>query len=185
VFNSKLNVAIFLLALLVLSSVSFAFSLTSPDSIEVQGKETYFLVKVFNESKDDQLLKVNFYSTTQSSVSAPKSVASNAYADVKITVFNNNQPNYNEIDSKLEIYLGKDLEEKNITLKMISSGENNSANFFVGLFSLGSFFTESTSFTITEWIVFWVLVIVAAILIIAFISRVTKRSKKEKEDWED
>lgn len=181
------KVAIFLLFLVIFSSISFAFTVTAPESVEVNEKEIYFFVKVFNESTNSLPLKVNFFSTTATKISAPKIVQPNTYADIKITVFNNNQSNYNEVDSKLEVYLGNSLEERNITLKMVQLNQNNSSNTFAGLFTLGSFFTESTNFTITEWIVFWVLVIIAAILLIAFISRVTKRTnkEKEKENWEE
>lgn len=178
---NKLGIALIISIFFLAITGANAFSITAPDSVIVPSEGTSFFVKVYNGTEATQSLKVNFLSIAKYKISAPTSIPRGATADIKITVFNNSLENYNAIDSKIEVYLGKNLEEKNIILKMNPTAESSSITTgaftaFSGLFSLGSFFSETGTYSIVEWIVFWILVIIAAVLLIGFIARILRRT---------
>lgn len=197
-----------LFVLLVLCANVFAVSISVPDSVEVKDAQTSFFVDITNESNELLPVTINFYSTTKTSVVAQKTISPHSTITAKIIVNNDAVPNYHEIESKIEVYVGKQFTQKNITLKFlekeklvqtpqkqptqqvpietnkdtnkIDTNNSNEKNVLVGFnpiawFGAGQFAEETNDFTIIDWIIFWFLVIIAAILVIAFIARVVKR----------
>jgi len=150
-----------------------AFTIESPSVVDVFGDKNSFYVDVINNTNEVQPLVVNFYSSAKTQISQPKSLAPNSSTKIKITIEHDNKPRYHEVDSKLEIYLGKDLEEKNISIRFYE--KNNSSQSLASFLSFSSFSQETSQFVFVEWIIFWVLVIIAAVLLIAFVSKVVRR----------
>jgi hypothetical protein len=173
------KVLVVLFVLFFLSTAS-AFTISAPEVIDVHNNETFF-VEVTNTTNQLQELNVAFFSPAETTISAPKNLSPNSTAKVKVTL-NYSPKNYTEVLSKLEVKLGTGLEYKEILVRFYSDGTQPQQNplagdFFAGLFGLTFFFQESLGYSALEWALFIVLVIVAAILLVAFIARASKRRK--------
>jgi hypothetical protein len=162
-----------------LPSIS-ALEINAPEEVIIEGQEKYFLVEITNTSEQPLALEINFYAPTETQVSAPKQIAGNSKVTAKIFVKN---PGWNkEINSKLEVFLDEEKEETFITLKFnpnqaeVSTEQITGA--FTALFGLNTFLEEATNFGSLEYVLLFVLILVAAVLLIAFIARITKRLKK-------
>ena len=169
-----ISLAIFL----AIFSTALAFPLSAPQVVEVHNDSNYFYADITNNTDTTQTVSVNFYSTGKTSISVPKSITPNSTIKAKITIFNDSIETYHERTSKLEVYVGNDLEEKQIQVKFYPKGSltGEISKSVSGLFSLADFSKETTNFSVSDWIIFWVLVVIAAILLIAFMSRVVRRT---------
>jgi len=164
------------LALLILGTVS-AFTLQAPDSIEIHDS-TSFTIEITNTTNTQKELKINFFTPFEVEILSPKSIPPYAKSSAKITL-NYSPKTYTEIISKLEVYLDNDLEEKEITLKFFPSTNqlNDQSQQYVGaLLGFGTV-GELTNFSILEWALFIVLVIIAAILLVTLVARTIKVRK--------
>ncbi|HNV01092.1 MAG TPA: hypothetical protein PKK60_01545 [archaeon] len=202
-----------LVMLLTFCLVASAVSISVPDSIEIKDSHTVFFVDITNESNELLPVTINFYTTTRTDLVYPKTISPNSTITLKVIVENDSTPNYHEVESKLEVYVGKQFTQKNIVLKFfekeklvqlpqtpvtqqpIVTTDNNAINDTnqvdtnsidsntkvtieirpVGWFMMGAFLEETSNFSLIDWVIFWFLVIVAAILVIAFVARVVRR----------
>jgi len=166
------------LALLILGTVS-AFTLQAPDSIEIHDS-TSFTIEITNTTNTQKELKINFFTPFEVEILSPKSIPPYAKSTAKITL-NYSSKTYTEITSKLEVYLDNDLEEREITLRFFSNQANQNNNiindqseeYMGALFGLGAI-VELANFSMLEWALFIVLVIIAAILLITLVARAIK-----------
>lgn len=179
--------------LLVLSCAS-ALTISAPNVVDVQGSSTVIEVPIANDSAATADLSVKFFAPTEVRVVAPSVLYPQSSTTAKIWI-SNSFPTYTEITSTLEVKLGDEVQKKQITLRFFgqsksqgnqASGDQNQGNFFGSLsgafvsfgsafFSFGSFIQETMTFSTMEWAVFIVLVIVAAVLLLAFIAKVVRR----------
>ncbi len=174
----KRFVLVLALALLILSTVS-AFTISVPSQVEVHDSNS-FLVEITNPTNQTQDLQINFFSTINANVYAPDSISPHSNISARV-VLDYSPPIYEEINTTLEVYLGNDLEKREILLIIYPSQNpttmNNTDEGYLGaLFGFGSV-GEMFSFSVLEWALFIVLVIIAAILLVALVVRVIKREK--------
>jgi hypothetical protein len=170
---------IILLLIVLFGSKGFALELSAPQSVEVNEKAS-FLVEINNTSNSSIDLQVNFFAPVQADVVAPKTIPANQKANAKITVYNK-YADEREINSKIEIVSNGKIIQKEITLIFHPKNSKGSFDFgesriISGLFSFGGVISEMTGFTMADWVIFWVLVIIIAFLLIAFISRLKRRA---------
>lgn len=210
----KMNKHIVALAMvLAFCTIASAASISVPDSIEVKDAQSIFYVDITNESNELLPVTINFYTTTKADIISQKTISPYSTITAKIIVNNDSTPNYHEVESKIEVYVGKQFTQKSIILKFFekeklvqlpkpketpqtpTTPENNNLNDTnntdtnsldgntkimieitpVAWFGVGQFLEETSTFTIIDWVIFWFLVIVAAILVIAFVARVVRR----------
>jgi len=162
---------VLLVFMLVLFSAKAYASVNVPEQVIVSDKTTFF-IEITNDSDKQVDLEVNFFAPIKSEIVVPSKIAPYEKTSAKITIFNSKYDESTQLNATVEIKMDEKVEQKNIAL--IFSG-NNSNSALTGLFSFGTFTQQITKFSIFEWAVFWVLVIIAAILLIAFISRVRNR----------
>jgi len=176
---NKIILASALLAMILLiSSNVMAVSVTADSNVSINGKEDSFSIQITNDAYYARDLLVKLYTPAEYHVTAPISVPANSTITATITV-TNPYAEYTKTYSKLEVYLGKELSENDIILEFDPSAENSSASnnsSIAGLFGLESFNSETTSFSLLDWALFWILTIIAAVLLVAFIARVVKRA---------
>ena len=162
------------MAFVLLLSTAHAFSISAPSDVNISGTDGYFYIDITNDSGEMQDIKVEFFTPAQKEISAPLSVAPNTTSSAKIRLYNDYDAD-TTIASKLEVYMGKEMESKEINVRF--SGNKGAANGGVlgAFFSLGAFSLETANFTLIEWALFWFLVIIAAVLLVAFVARVARR----------
>ena len=174
-------ITILIISVLLLCTVN-AISVQAPSVVEVHDSNS-FIIEITNTSNTTKDLIINFFSPAEVKILSPKSIPAHAKSSAQITL-NYSPQNYTEIESKLEVYLGNELEEKVIVQKYHSKNqENNQTNndqsgeYMGALFGLGSF-VEISNFSVLEWALFIVLVIVAAILLITLVARSVKVKRR-------
>lgn len=163
--------------LVLFSSKAMAFSVTAPEQVIVSDTSSFY-VDIFNDSDKPLDLTVNFYSPLKSEVVAPKIIAPKAKATVKITLTNTKYNSSKLINSTVEVNLGGVVQKKEIELKFQEKSTdmlNGVGAFIGGIFTFGPIVEEISKFSLFEQIVFWFLVIIAVILVIAFVARVKNR----------
>jgi hypothetical protein len=165
-----------------LCSVS-ALSVSAPSTVQVTDTNS-FIVEITNNSNIEKELTINFFSTANVKIHSPKAILPHSKISVKINL-DYSSPNYTEMESKLEVYLDNEFKEKMITQKFYPTGTNKNTNInsndqsgeyagaLFGLAAMGEF----ASFSVLEWALFIVLVIVAAILLLTLIARAIKVRK--------
>jgi hypothetical protein len=162
-----------LFLIVLFGSKGFAL-MEAPEQVVVSNNAS-FLVDITNESASQVPLQLNFYSPLSASISAPRYIAPNEKVTAKITLtFSNSNNNYTkgtQLAGTIEARLGTKVEQKPVTL--IFEQNNNALSAF---FSFGAFTKEIEKFTMFEWIAFWVLIIIAAVLLLGFIARAQKNS---------
>jgi|GEM_PF-1503128 len=132
-----------------------------------------FIINITNDSSSVLPLSVNFYSPLNVSISAPSTINPNETVKAKITLSNSNNKYKvgTQFESTLQVKMGSKIEQKPVTLT-VAQGNNVLAAFF----SFGAFTSEIEKFSMFEWVAFWVLIIIAAVLLLGFIARATKRT---------
>ena len=162
--------------LLLLVCVS-AMTVEAPNTVEIYDSNS-FVIEITNTSSTDKVLSIDFFSPANVKILAPKSIPAHSKSSAQITL-NYSPSNYTEIESKLEVYLGDELEERTITQIYYpgnSNPQDQTSQYTGALFGLG-LFGGLASFTVLEWALFIVLVIVAAILLVTLVARVIKVRK--------
>ncbi len=148
------------------------FALVDAPANIVIADNNSFVVNITNESTLQLPLKVYFYSPLNVSISAPTTISPNEKVVAKITLTNSNNKYKvgTEFEGTIEAKMGSKVEQKPITLT-VAQGNNVLAAFF----SFGAFTSEIEKFTVLEWVAFWILIIIAAVLLLGFIARANKR----------
>jgi len=167
---NKILILALMLALLITTVNSFP--VTTSQQVDVYEKGVFY-IEITNDSQELKDLEINFYTPAEIKINAPSKIAPNTNMTAQITVYNQYE-SYREMTSKLEVKLGNETETKEITLRYYAR-EGTADNPISGLFGLGTFSDESAEYTIGEWVAFWVLIIIAAILLIALVARVMHR----------
>ena len=166
------------MSVLLLLTVVSAFTLEAPSTVEVHDSNS-FIIEITNTSNIEKEIRINFFSPANVEILSPKSIPAHAKSSARITL-DYTPPGYTEIESKLEVYLGEELEEAVVIQKYFSNGmtsANDQSMEYVGaLFGLGVI-GGLTSFGVLEWALFIVLVIIAAILLVTLVARVIKVRK--------
>jgi hypothetical protein len=178
-FDTDYLLVIILLLIVLFSSKGFALELSAPQSVEINDKAS-FLVEINNASSSSADLQVSFFAPVQAEVIAPKTIAPNEKTNAKITVYNK-YADEREINATIEVVSSGKILQKEITLIFHPKNSENSFDFggsriLNTLFSFGPVLSEVTGFNSTDWVIFVVLVIIAAFLLIAFISRLRRRA---------
>ena len=158
-----------------------ALNIVAPDEVTVIDS-TEFFIDITNTTNTPQTLKLNLFSTAQVETFSPNSVAANSTAKVKVVVFNKFD-SYTELNSKLEVYLGSEYQEKNIIFKFskeksadfLGSDLVSGANSFFSLIAVNSFFTLA-DYSFLEVSVITVLVLLILVLFVTLIVRIVKRA---------
>ena len=168
------NILLVLLALFILTSVTYAVPIQVDQTIDIfQDKE--FFVEITNPYAEAKVLNVNIYTPTPKVVLAPDII--NAGETVKVKIYlQNTLTEYTEISSKLEVYLDEELTEKELTLRFFEKGQAPDVwgDFASGLFGLGIFF-DGMNFVVSEYYLAFLLIMIIAALLIALVVRVAKR----------
>jgi hypothetical protein len=150
----------------------------APSTVEVYDSNS-FVIEITNTSNTTKDLEINFFSPAEVKILSPKSIPAHSKSSARISL-NYSPTNYTEIESKLEIYLGDELEEKTITQKYYSKSTitpNNQTGEYTGaLFGLGAI-GGLASLSVLEWALFIVLVVIVAILLVTLVARVIKVRK--------
>ncbi|VVB75625.1 Uncharacterised protein [uncultured archaeon] len=166
-----------ILFLLVLFGTKGFAMIEAPANVIIADNNS-FTVDITNETNLQAPLSLNFYSPLSVSVSAPSTINPNQKVTAKITLTNSNNKYKagTQFEGTIEAKLGSKVEQKPITLT-VAQGNNVLAAFF----SFGAFTGEIEKFTLFEWVAFWVLVIIAAVLLLGFIARAGKRGSEFDE----
>jgi hypothetical protein len=184
------------LALLLISSSVLAAVLKAPNQVDVSAENQSFEVKVENTSDQAQIFGLEFFAPSSYSLSTvPDTIAPNAKLNITVTLDHDPDLAGQEYTSLLRVRMGDTYSSKDITLTYHDlatvlpdngAGQDNSGQdsqtgqgnqspaspgtgFFI-LPSLGLGLDPST-----EIVVDIVLILIAALLLIAFIARLTKR----------
>lgn len=155
-----------ILGILFLISTALALNVSVQEEFELFDND-YLEIEIENTTNTTQPLNINFYTPTKHIIHAPETVGPGKTITAKIKI-NHEFEKYTEINSKLEIFLGTEYEEKNITLKFYKPQKNN----LTGLFSLG--IIPTTAF---ETGIIFTMLIIIAILLIALFAKI-KEDKK-------
>ena len=170
---------VIILALILTFSIVTA-NVTTINELMVDSDEAYFLVEIENIKDTPKDLQINFYAPLTSQIVSTSTLAPFSKTSAKIYV-KNEFNEYTEITAKLEVYLDGDLEEKEILLKfnktdkVINQEINNDEQVFAGLFGLTTFVEEASNFGSIEYVLLFVLILIATVLLVAFIARIIKR----------
>ena len=167
------KIVLVLMAILFVSSIAMAFPLQVDNQIDVF-REATFNVEITNTSNNQENLIINFFAPTDVTIFAPNTIPPNQTITAKIIV-RDSFDKYTQIDSKLEVFVGSALEERQVLLKFYESGDafGEATGSFAALFTLP--FAIETNFTTIEWVAFFILVLIVLALLIAFIARLAKR----------
>lgn len=165
-------------ALLMLASIAFAFDLEVANPVHIFGEQKEISVTIKNTSDKDKELKFAFYAPLKYTIDyIPGEVKAQSYQTIKITFFPETEVENSIYNAVLSVSLDDETIEKNMKIyyhgeKNSQTGEeNNSGNFTSGFFS----FVGTPLLINAEMVFNVILVIIAAVLLIAFISRLTKR----------
>lgn len=161
-----------LFLLVLFSAKAMAFSIDASEMVEVTDKAVFY-VELVNDSASTVDLKVNFYSPADAVVNAPKQLGPNSKTSAKITLTNNFKDE-RKIVGLVEASFGTQIITKDINL--LFTPKRDSASALAGLFSFGATLTEFELFTLTDWVVFIILVVICAVLLVSFIARVKRRA---------
>lgn len=164
-----------LLVIVLFGAKAFAFSISAPDSVIVTDKAV-FTVDLTNDSSQAANVVMNFYSPAQSTISYPKQLAPNSSGKATITI-NNNISKVEDISATIEAVVGEEKVQKEVTLSFKENPSTSLGAAFGAFFSIPLFNEEIASFSGADWVIFWVLTIIAAVLIVAFVSRLVRRSR--------
>jgi len=159
--------------ILLIGAYGNALTISAPEKISVTDKATFY-VKLTNDSASAVNVNVNFYSPVKSEVFAPKKVLLNSTSESKIIVYNSNNLN-EDVEATVEAMVGEEAERSVVILSFQSKNITGLESAVGAFFSIGTFNEELAKLSPIEWIVFWILVIVAAVLLVAFIARVNRR----------
>lgn len=170
------------IALLAIFASAYAVEVNTPGTVYLYDQAKEINVEIVNSEETSQEFSVEFTAPTQFEVSQDSgTIAGSGTKTISITVFPRSDLKGQSYQSKLEVTLGNKRFVKNINLVFRAQPEEGTApegpaqepeatGLAAGLFSLGAMpeFTPELAINI-------VLALIAAILLIAFIARFTKR----------
>jgi hypothetical protein len=166
-----------LFVIVIFTSKAYALDISAPETVTVFDK-TSFLVEINNPSNSAVNLSVNVFAPVKVEVVVPNQIAPNSKATARVTVYNKFSDE-REVNATIEAITNNETVQKEIVLvfkpKANSNFSQDATKVLSGLFSFSLGGGELSSFTLTDWVLFWILVIVAAVLVVAFIARVVKR----------
>jgi len=157
------------------SSVISAFPIEVNETVDIY-QEADFEVKITSMSNTSEDITVNFFAPTDVTVFAPRNISPNSTITAKIFVKDSFEK-YTEIQSTLEIVIGNEVEQRTVILKFYESQDafRDATNDFASAFFGLPLLIGGTSFTTLEWLAVFILVLVAAALLVAFVVRVARR----------
>ena len=163
------------LAILVLANTVSAFELDAPNPVYIFDSEKEITLTIKNTSNENKDLRFAFYAPVKYEIDRiPLQVNAQSYQIVKIKFY----PDEKLVGSSYSILLSVALDEDEIVknMKIYYRGELPEGTGYVpGSFSSGFFSFAGASLAGSGLLVDIILVIIAAVLLIAFISRYTKR----------
>lgn len=195
-----------LLAFFLLFSLAFAASVEAPESVTLKGTQFELQIVVANNSSEAKSLSINFYSPLAADVSSiPSEIQPNSLQTAFITLNPNPELTGQTYVSRLVVNLGDEKIEKNIELKIEEPSAEPEApeeteeiqeTAATPFFALPAIQLPQISLPEIDfsWIAsavpgieldwgFWInffLVVIAAILLIAFISRLVHRIEYQR-----
>ena len=98
----------------------------------------------------------------------------NSVGKATITIYNNINT-VQDITATVEVVNGQEIVQKEVLLSFKENPTGSLSAAFTAFFSFGLFNKEVALFSDADWAIFWVLVLVAAVLVVAFVSRLVKR----------
>jgi hypothetical protein len=158
---------------------SYALSIDSPNTIEINDKTTFYFDIVNNSDKATDLT-VSFFAPVKADVVAPDYISPNEKVTAKVTIYNKYSVD-TEVNSKIEVKTLDTVVQKDVVLVFKKQTTNqkqatiDGSKVLSGLFAFTFSLTEMSSYNLMDWVLFWILVIVVAVLLISFIARVVKR----------
>jgi len=161
----------FLFLIVLFGSKGFAFELNALSEVVVNDN-TVFYVDLVNDSSSTVDLKLDFHSPVDVLIVVPKKISPNSTIQAKITITNNFR------DERIIMGLVEaSFDEKVLTkeVELHFKRNNSSSSDLTGLFSIGSTINGFELFTLIDWIIFIILVIVCAILLVSFIAKLKRR----------
>ena len=168
-----------LLVVVLFGARVYGLEINSPQIVSVTDNAV-FTVDLVNNSDSAVGVTLDFFSPVKYSASYPKQLAPNSTGKATITVYNNLNL-AQDVSATIEATVGKTKVQKSVIL----SFKQNELGVLVGAFSIlfspSAFISEISSFGFLEWFGFALLVIIAAILLIAFIARLTRTKKGERK----
>lgn len=166
-----------LFLLVIFSAKGFALSVTAPESVTINDKASFY-VDITNDSIQGIDFEVSIFAPVKTQIVSPTSIGPNETAKAKIIVYNKYSEK-TEINSKIEVISEGIIVQKEITFIFEPANETaipqGESRILTGLFSFGLVLGELTGFTILDWVIFWILVVIVAFLLIAFVARLRKR----------
>jgi hypothetical protein len=166
-----------LFVIVLFTSKGFALEMTSPNQISVSEK-TSFLVEIDNNSNKATSLGFSVFAPVKVDVVAPNQIGPNSSVTAKVTIYNK-YVDARTVNATIEAKTTDETIQKPLTIDFKPVVKSNFAEdatkVMSGLFTLGMSNGELTNFTLLDWVIFWILIIVAAVLVVAFIARVVKR----------
>jgi len=176
-FDKEYFLVLVLFIIVIFTSKAYALNISAPETVTVFDKTT-FIVELTNDSTKGMDLSVNIFAPVKVEVVAPNQIAPNSKATAKITVYNKFSDE-REINATIEAKTNDETIQKQIVLVFKPKQTNNfsidATKVLSGLFAFSLGNGELSSFTLSDWIIFWVLIVIAAVLIVAFIARIVKR----------
>ena len=164
---------VLLLVIVLFGAKVYGLSISAPETVEITNKAV-FTVDLVNDSDSAANITVNFFSPAKSEITAPRQLAPNSTSKATITIYNNINK-VQDITSTVEVSVGEQKIQKQVILSFKENPTGSLAGAFSALFSFGLFNKEVASFSGIDWVAFWVLVIIAAVLVVAFVSRLVRR----------
>lgn len=172
-----------ILALLLILPGLMASGVKAPNALDITEEGASFEVSVENTFDKAQSLEVEFYPPSNHSISrVPSTIASNSKLKLNVTLDYDADLAGQTYTALLRARVGEDYYSKEITLNYLAQEpvtepetepENGDPSPSTGFFVLPAFGFDQT----TEIIIDIVLILFAAILLIGFISRLTKRMR--------
>ncbi len=171
-FDLEYLILIVLVLVIIFGARGYALQISAPVSVSIE-ESGQFVVDINNDSKEVLNISLSVYSPAKSEVKVPKIIEPNSTAKALVLLKSNGE--YGDYVGTIEVKSNGEIVKKEFFLTIEQKKAVSQGNFFGGLFSLGAFVNETGQFSLTEWGFFWILVIVAAILLIAFVARVRRR----------
>lgn len=162
-----------LLLLVLFSTKGFALQMNAPESIIVSDRNV-LTVDLVNDSNRVADISVKFFSPSKYEITAPTKLNPNSSGKAKITIFNDALLEQ-EVNATIEARVGKEIVQKEVRIVFTRSRLGDIGANLAGMFSFAAFGAETQAFTLGDWFAFWILVIIAAVLVIAFVARLGRR----------
>ncbi len=163
---------VFLFLVFVFTSVN-AFPVESPSELELTTREAFFFVEITNPYSVEKDLTINFFAPTNIRISAPNSIPPFETIIARIFI-ENNFSEFTRINSTLEVYLGNELEKREISLRFHQTktefSNNTMGEGLIAFFALFNLENITIEFGLT-----FLLSLIILVLLIMLIIRISRR----------